>query len=68
MSPDQRFICGDCGTKWFVPEGREIAVDHCPRCEGPLRDFAEPEPSVAGEHGGFAHRGYADLDRGAGAG
>jgi hypothetical protein len=46
---DRRFICQDCGTKWFVPEGHEAPVESCARCDGPLLPLIPADVSpVAG--------------------
>jgi hypothetical protein len=39
---DRRFICDDCGTKWFIHEHRvdEPDLTECGRCGGPLARFA----------------------------
>jgi predicted nucleic acid-binding Zn ribbon protein len=39
---DRRFICEDCGTKWFIHEHRvsEPDLTECGRCGGPLVRFA----------------------------
>jgi hypothetical protein len=38
---DRRFICHDCGTKWFIHEHRvdEPDLTECGRCGGPLGRF-----------------------------
>jgi hypothetical protein len=41
---DRRFICRDCGTKWFIHEHRTSEPDltECARCGGPLPRFIDP--------------------------
>ena len=46
---DRRFVCQDCGTKWFIHEHRTTEPDltECARCAGPLVRFVD-ELSVDG--------------------
>jgi hypothetical protein len=39
---DRRFMCQDCGTKWFIPEHRvsEPDLTECDACGGPLAKLA----------------------------
>jgi len=39
---DRRFVCKDCGTKWFIPGHRVAEPDlaECDACGGPLEMFA----------------------------
>ena len=48
-----RFICQDCGTKWFVPDNlRADALAACEACGGPVEPFALSEPpAVFGDEG-----------------
>jgi predicted nucleic acid-binding Zn ribbon protein len=50
---DRRFVCQECGTKWFIHEHRTAEPDltECGRCGGPLVRF------VAGS-GGADRYGY----------
>ena len=48
---DRRFVCQDCGTKWFIHEERSDEPDlvECGRCGGPLVRFvAEPSGEWSG--------------------
>jgi predicted nucleic acid-binding Zn ribbon protein len=38
---DRRFVCEDCGTKWFIHEDLtdEPDLTECGRCGGPLVRF-----------------------------
>jgi hypothetical protein len=40
---DRRFICHECGTKWFIHEHRvsEPDLTECGRCGGPLVRFGD---------------------------
>lgn len=40
---DRRFVCQDCGTKWFIHEHRVAEPDltECGRCGGPLVRFLD---------------------------
>jgi predicted nucleic acid-binding Zn ribbon protein len=48
---DRRFVCQDCGTKWFIHEDRTDDPDltECGRCGGPLVRFVAA--SVGGGYG-----------------
>jgi hypothetical protein len=39
---DRRFVCQECGTKWFVPAGAPAHDDPetCAACAGPLAPMA----------------------------
>jgi hypothetical protein len=41
---DRRFVCQDCGTKWFIHEDRidEPDLTECGRCGGSLVAFVAP--------------------------
>lgn len=61
---DHRYICRDCGTKWFVPAGRDVAIDRCSACGGPLLPFVgSGSASLVGDER-FAGRWQPDGDRG----
>ena len=55
---DRRFVCQDCGTKWFIHEHRTTEPDltECGRCGGPLVRFAD-------ELNGGEHASGGDEDR-----
>jgi hypothetical protein len=57
---DRRFVCRDCGTKWFLPEHRSTEPDltECGSCGGPLDRF----------HEGLEGRPPGELDEDPGAG
>jgi len=48
---DRRFVCQDCGTKWFIPGHRPAAPDltECGACGGALEMFAG-QPGGDGQH------------------
>jgi hypothetical protein len=43
---DRRFVCTDCGTKWFIHEHRSEEPDltDCLACGGPLAKFGDNGP------------------------
>lgn len=55
---DRRFVCQDCGTKWFIHEHRTSEPDltDCARCGGPLVRFID-------ELSGDGWRAGEDEDR-----
>ena len=44
---DRRFVCRECGTKWFIHEHRtdEPDLDECARCGGVLEHFEGGPPA-----------------------
>jgi ribosomal protein S27AE len=51
---DRRFICPDCGTKWFIQEHRvsEPDLTDCGRCGGPLVTFVSDSGDDYGARSG----------------
>lgn len=49
---DRRYVCNECGTKWFIPASDRFRPDpsECGACGGQLTTFAGPT-----EHGRFPH-------------